>query len=98
MQIVIDIPEETYQDVLKNGFIYDEDNEVVTHAIKKGTPLPKGHGDLVDRDAINERFYSIYNDAMNCSNQPSDKYLLNSWSMCLDTASTIIEADTESEE
>lgn len=38
MQIVIDVPEETYQDILKNGFIYDEDNEVITHAIKNGTP------------------------------------------------------------
>ena len=38
MQIVIDVPEETYQDILKNGFMYDEDNEVVTHAIKNGTP------------------------------------------------------------
>ena len=48
MQLVIEIPEETYQDILKNGFIYDEDNEVATHAIKNGTPLPKGHGDLID--------------------------------------------------
>ena len=38
MQKVIDVPEETYQDILKNGFMYDEDNEVVTHAIKNGTP------------------------------------------------------------
>lgn len=38
MQIAIEIPEETYQDVLKNGFIYDEDNEVVTYAIKNGIP------------------------------------------------------------
>lgn len=37
IQVVIDIPKEIYQDILKNGFIYDEDNEVITHAIKNGT-------------------------------------------------------------
>lgn len=49
MQIVIDLPEETYRDVVKNGFIYDEDNEVISHSIINGTPLPEGHGDLIDR-------------------------------------------------
>ena len=48
MQIVIKISEDTYKDIVKNGFIYDEDNEVVTHAIKNGTPLPKGHDKLID--------------------------------------------------
>ena len=51
MQIVIDLPEETYRDVVKNGFIYDEDNEVLSYAIIKGTPLPK-HGRLKDVDWI----------------------------------------------
>lgn len=44
MQIFIDIPEEIYKDIVKNGFIYDEDNEIVTHVIKNGTPLPEHHG------------------------------------------------------
>ena len=39
MELVIKIPENTYKDIIENGFIYDEDNEVVTHAIKNGTPL-----------------------------------------------------------
>ena len=52
MQIVIDIPEETYKDIIKNGFIYDEDNEVITYAIKNSTFLSKGHGRLIDADAF----------------------------------------------
>lgn len=52
MELVIKIPNETYQEVVKNGFIYDEDNEVISHAIINGTPLPKGHGRLKDEDKI----------------------------------------------
>jgi hypothetical protein len=46
MQIVIDIPEEIKAVIDKNGT-----NEIVTEtvwqAIKKGAPLPKGHGRLI---------------------------------------------------
>ena len=48
IELVIKVPKDTYKDIIKNGFIYDEDNEVVTHAIKNGTPLSKGHGKLID--------------------------------------------------
>ena len=52
IELVIKIHEDTYKDIIKNGFIYDEDNEVVTHAIKNGTPLPKGHGRVLDEKDI----------------------------------------------
>ena len=52
IELVIKIPNETYQDVIKNGFIYDEDGEVISYAIKNGTLLPKGHGKLKDVDKI----------------------------------------------
>lgn len=49
MQIVIDIPEEIKAVIDKNGT-----NEIVTEtvwqAVKKGTPLPKGHGNLIQRE------------------------------------------------
>lgn len=97
MQIVIDVPEETYQDILKNGFIYDEDNEVVTHAIKNGTPLPKGHGRLVDADKLKmelERGIRAGN-----YEEGYEKYAhINDMDDCIDAvvyADTIIEADTE---
>ena len=44
MQVVIGIPEEEYNIIKKS-------NAPMTwaeHLIKNGTPLPKGHGDLID--------------------------------------------------
>lgn len=53
VKLIIEIPKETYQDVVKNGFIYDEDNEVISYAIiRNSTPLPKGHGRLIDAGEI----------------------------------------------
>lgn len=51
MKIVIDIHEKDYQ-TIKNGHIPFS----VLDAIMKGTPLPKGHGRLIDADwVINNR-------------------------------------------
>lgn len=53
MQIVIDIPEEMYQSVLNGtycGTLYEE--------LKNGTPLPKGHGRLVDIDEVRTELYA----------------------------------------
>ena len=48
MQIVIDIPEEEYKDVKKTGGCYYDFGK----AIYYGTPLPKGHGRLIDADEL----------------------------------------------
>ena len=47
MKIVIDIPDEIYNRATR-GFLEDFDIRDVRCAIKNGTPLPKGHGDLID--------------------------------------------------
>ena len=45
MQIVIDIPEDEYKKAQNDVYIiYDK----MYSAIKNGTPLPKGHGRLID--------------------------------------------------
>jgi len=49
MQIVIDISEEVYK---KAKETHDVMCDSVWLGIKYGTPLPKGHGDLIDRDQI----------------------------------------------
>lgn len=59
MQIVIDISEEIKAVIDKN-----RTNEIVTEtvwqAVKKGTPLPKGHGDLID---VNKKItVSVYDE------------------------------------
>lgn len=48
MQVVIDIPERDYKDALNGIFAID----VVREAVKNGTPLPKGHGRLIDADVL----------------------------------------------
>ena len=65
----------------------------IEEAIANGIPLPEEHGDLVDRDAINDRFYNIRKELESYSNKPTYKKLLDRWSMCMDTAPAIIKAD-----
>lgn len=87
MQIVIGIPKYIYDTIIAcDGYISDCDNEKVGNAIKNSTPLPKGHGRLIDADdiaVIDEQFYV-----------PSDYYVAES---AIDDAPTIIEADKEQE-
>ena len=61
MQIVIDIPEEAYDFIKRTGY----HTQSLYEAIKNGTPLPKGHGDLVDyREMKNiARKYGAYTEA-----------------------------------
>ncbi len=58
MKLVIDIPDEMYQKIKetamvisgrRNGKRFDY---IFFNAVIKGKPLPKGHGDLIDRGAL----------------------------------------------
>lgn len=49
MQIVIDIPEDMYNDV---NILIVKDLPELKKIIANGIPLPKGHGDLIDRDKL----------------------------------------------
>ena len=82
VELIIKIPKETYKDIIENGFIYDEDNEYIAKAIKNGTPLPKGHGRLIDADAYAKKFDT------NINGRIGEEYIF---------APTIIETDKESE-
>jgi len=85
MKLIIDIPEEIYQ--MCRSCLGDAD--CIESAIAHGTPLPKGHGDLIDRnlalsdDGLCE--FHIYDDYVKMRNY-------------LKSISPIIEADKESEE
>lgn len=52
VELVIKIPEEIYI-YLRNGGNIGA-SLLIENAIKNGTPLPKGHGDLIDRNKIHE--------------------------------------------
>ena len=51
MQIVIDIPEEILkQEVYTNVDLI----QTIAPAVHNGTPIPKGHGRLIDADEVKE--------------------------------------------
>ena len=56
MKIVIDISEHIYEQIMADSKVYVLDNEVdrilIENAIYNGTPLPEGHGRLIDADKL----------------------------------------------
>ena len=93
MQIVIDIPEERYKDIQRIASVQLEDRYFQTgeQIIARGTPLPKGHGRLIDADEL----YGDFIDG-------TEGYDCQTWSRIeigdiIEDAPTIIEADKESE-
>lgn len=55
MQIVIDIPDKTYEKIMSNEYDYGDMNVI----IQNGTPLPKGHGRLIDADVVDDNIYAL---------------------------------------
>ena len=49
MKIVIDIPIVVYDEIINFN---DVNNTALYEAIRNGTPLPKGHGRLIDADEL----------------------------------------------
>ena len=85
MQLVINIYEKDYQSILNSGQVpYG-----VVYAIMNGTPLPKGHGELKDINAIRQKLM-IWDYKVNAIPNYAWK--------CIEDAPIIIEADKENEE
>lgn len=59
MKVVIDIPEEIYKE-LKSYYKNITGGLVIHEAIANGTPLPKGHGRLIDADALLSKAKFLY--------------------------------------
>ena len=63
MQIVIDIDENVFTRLFDPGIedyaIVNDDLFAIAKSIRKGTPLPKGHGRLIDADALFNEFCEI---------------------------------------
>lgn len=51
IELVIKIPEEIYDRCRKYG-LYCGEAEVLESAVSRGTPIPKGHGELIDRKLV----------------------------------------------
>ena len=97
MKIVIDIPEEEYNEckmqvelMKQEGIIIESLNTALRIFVANGTPLPKGHGRLVDIDVMKKGLHGV-DDAGTFIY--IDKLLDR-----FDDAPTIIEADKAGEE
>ena len=88
IDLLIKIPEEIACEGFERPFTEEEKN-ILIKAIGNGTPLPKGHGRLIDADALMYR-------QTHHGNYYTPFELIDSNG--LDNALTIIEADTESKE
>ena len=84
VELVIKIPEEDFERCKKR---FQMRIDIMGNAIANGTPLPKGHGRLIDADAL-------YKDFSKCTCKCDCGYLI--CPVC--SQLTIIEADNESEE
>lgn len=96
MKLTIDIPEQIYLNA-KTDMLCGTD--VIVNAIKNGTPLPKGHTELVDRQIIADYVHSHIqeiNTGYGDLNQHTNR-ILRMIEDYIDNVPTIIEADKESE-
>ena len=60
MQIVIDIPTDTYERITRPDRLFtDDDINKVCWAVYNGTVLPKEHGRLIDADDFFDEFSEI---------------------------------------
>ena len=102
VQVVIEIPEEVYKSIRDNEYCGIIDSEMY-NAIANGTPLPKGHGDLKDVDALKKSYglecATKYGNASKEQQAHSyDTMMMYEIADMLDFAPTIIEADKEEAE
>lgn len=97
MQIVIDIDENVFTRLFDNGTedyeIANDDLCVIAKAIRKGIPLPKGHGRLIDADAMFKDICNSIESMTNIGIAVDGQYLWEKLNDALFNASTIIKAD-----
>lgn len=82
IELVIKIPEEVYDFTMgaKTARFYN--TEYYVNLILKGTPLPKGHGVLIDRSEVIKSLLDYYNGKKTIG-------------QCIDDVPTIIEKESE---
>ena len=85
MRLVIDIPKQIYLNA-KADMLCGAD--VLVSAIKNGTPLPKGHGDLIDRSKLDVTPIDI-------TDLPIDRCLLVYMAEDVDNAPALVCADKQ---
>ena len=61
IELVIKIPKKVYNYIQSTGNINMLDTQQVANAIFDGTPLPKGHGRVIDESQINNCGWNFVN-------------------------------------
>ena len=60
MKVIVDVPDRVFEklqnDEIQFGGITSRN---IFRAVKEGTPLPKGHGDLIDRNTVIEHLKGL---------------------------------------
>lgn len=96
MKFIIDISEETYNAVIGDEWIDSEYINNVIRSIQNGTPLPEGHGKLIDADELSKR---LVNSSMFYRGETADMFDtrfadgLREADIKLSEAPVVIEAD-----
>lgn len=89
IELVIKIDEDVFTRLFDNGTenygIANDDLFDIARAIRKGTPLPKGHGRLIDSKALGDYFWE----------HRSKLFTHKDLQSVIDHAPTIIEADKD---
>lgn len=88
MKIIIDIPECFYEYCKAQ-----EDATEIQLAVKNGTPLPKGHGDLIDKEKLKENINNWYAFMKDVCKQPYMTLKQEEIIGKIDMMKTIIKAD-----
>lgn len=83
MQIVIDIEDLVYHQIKQHGEVSEFHKLII-----RGTPLPKGHGRLIDADALDMKRIDYIVDGY-----ANDKDDCTEFGMMIILAPTLVEAD-----
>lgn len=95
IELVIKISEDSYKATC-SGSMLPPDVKNVVNAIKNGTPLPKGHGDLIDRNELLSHTKCTYR--YDCPGSSCDKCSDNCVEVRdIENAKPVIQADNEGE-
>ena len=89
MKIIIDIPEEVFDEIYNKNYYSLKGKEALRVAVRNGTPLPNGHGRLIDGDRLLE-----HHDSTEYFNGMENRKIHFVQIGYIHDAPTIIEADT----
>ena len=94
MKIVIHIPEEVFDEIYNENYYSLKGKEALRAAVKNCTPLPKGHGRIIDENKITTISYSV---EKHWIDEKTGQYYFSPSIIRGTDAPTIIEADKEGE-